>query len=90
GGAWGVSVTQLDEKEINVKKLEFLENNKVISDRTEFYKGRDIDGDEYSLHPFSYPDLYYGDEPKNDSSYFVGIVWENAQGETHEDKIELK
>lgn len=90
GGAWKVSVTQVDEKEVNVKKLEFLENDKVISVRNEFYEGRDIDGTEYSLHPFSFPDLYYGDAPKKDFSYFVIIIWEDEQGKTHEDKIELK
>lgn len=90
GGAWVVSVTQADEKEVNVKKLEFLENNKVISDRNEFYEGTDIDATVYTLHPFSYPDLYYGDAPKEESSYFVVITWEDAQDKAHEDKIELK
>ena len=89
GGSWRVSVTQVDEKEVNVKKLEFLENDKVISERNEFYEGRDIDGTEYTLHPFSFPDLYYGDAPKKDFSYSVIIIWEDEQGKTHEDKIEL-
>lgn len=90
GGAWKVSVTQVDDKKVNVKKLEFIENDKVISDRDEFYEGKDIDGTEYSLHPFSFPDLYYGDAPQKGSSYFVIILWEDEQGKTHEDKIELK
>lgn len=90
GNAWKVSVTQLNDKEVIVKKLEFLENDKGISDRTEFYEGRDIDGTEYTLHPFSYPDLYYGEEPKKNASYSVVIIWTDAQGKTYDEKIELK
>jgi hypothetical protein len=90
GGAWVVSVTQTDDEEVNVEKLEFLENDKVISDRDEFYEGKDIDDTVYTLHPFSFPDLYYGEPPNEDSTYFVVIRWKDAHGKTHEDKIELK
>lgn len=90
GGAWLVSVTQVDDKEVNVKKLQFIENDKLITDRDEFFEGRDTDDTVYTLHPFSYPRLYFGEPPNEDSIYFVVIIWEDEKGKTHEDKIELR
>lgn len=90
GGAWGVSVVQENKHELIVEKITFLENNQVITDRAEFYEGVDIDGTKYTLHPFSYPDLYLGDKPKKDATYYVEIIWEDESGKKLEEKIELK
>lgn len=87
---WKASVKQINKTKVKVKKIEFLENNKELAEKKEFHNEKDIDGTEYSLHPFSYPDLYLGDAPKKNYTYYIRITWEDNKGKTHTDKIELK
>lgn len=91
GLSWGwiASVEQTNEKEVTVKQLEFLEDGRIVVTRTEFQEFVDIDGAEYTLHPFSYPHLYLGDAPKENLSYEVRIVWEDDSGKVHTDSIKL-
>ena len=86
---WIASVEQTNEKEVTVKQLEFLEEGRIVVTRTEFQEFVDIDGAEYTLHPFSYPHLYLGDAPKENLSYEVRIVWEDGSGKVHTDSIKL-
>ncbi|WP_397538945.1 hypothetical protein [Rummeliibacillus pycnus] len=87
---WLASIKQKNNETVTVKKLIFLEEDKVLVERTEFYEGRDnVDGTEYSLHPFSYPDLYLGDAPKEGLSYQIQIIWEDSSGNEYNDKIKL-
>ncbi|MGM9948715.1 MAG: hypothetical protein ACI33P_01250 [Lysinibacillus sp.] len=87
---WSASIEQTNEKEVTVKQLEFLEDGRVVVTRTEFEEMTDIDGAEYTLHPFSYPQLYLGDAPKENLSYEVRIVWEDDSGKEHTDRIKLE
>ncbi|MFL0507477.1 hypothetical protein ACH0B5_17180 [Ureibacillus sp. 179-F W5.1 NHS] len=87
---WKVSVQQLNKEELTVKKLLFLEDDKKIFEQLKFQNGIDIDGTKYSLHPFSYPNLYFGDAPKDNVDYTIEIVWVDQSGNEHTDKIELK
>lgn len=88
---WKASIEQKNKENITVKKLRFLEDGKVLVETTTFYEGRDtVDGTEYSLHPFSYPDLYFGDAPKKGLSYQIQIIWEDRSGNAHNDQIKLK
>ncbi len=86
---WIASVEQTNEKEVTVKQLEFLEEGRIVVTRTEFQEFVDIDGAEYTLHPFSSPHLYLGDAPKENLSYEVRIVWEDDSGKMHTDSIKL-
>ncbi|MGG0655361.1 hypothetical protein [Rummeliibacillus pycnus] len=88
---WLASIKQKNKEKITVKKIKFLEEDKVLVERTEFYEGRDdIDGTVYSLHPFSYPDIYLGDAPKEGNSYQIQIIWEDSSGKEHNDNIKLE
>ncbi len=87
---WKVAVEQKNKKKVNVKKIVFLEDHKKLSEQTEFYSGKDIDGTVYSLHPFSYPDLYLGSAPKKNHIYYVTITWEDNKGKTYMDKVKLE
>lgn len=90
-GGWLLSVEQETKEELTVKRLTFLEGEEVIVSRTEFSNYVDnLDGTVYSLHPFSYPDLFFGDPPKDDVSYQVQIVWENPHGDEQKETITLK
>lgn len=87
---WKVSVQQQNKEELTVKTVEFLEDEITIYEKSEFQNGEDIDGTKYTLHPFSYPDLYFGDGPKDNTNYTVEIVWVDQSGKEHTDKIVLK
>ncbi|MFJ8261101.1 hypothetical protein ACIQ4I_03950 [Rummeliibacillus sp. NPDC094406] len=87
---WLASIKQKNNEKVTVKKLKFLEEDKILVERTEFYEGRDdVDGTKYSLHPFSYPDIYLGDAPKESLSYQIQIIWEDSSGNEYNDKIKL-
>lgn len=89
-GGWMLSVEQNTTEKLNVKKLTFLEGEKVIVSKTEFSDWVDnVDGTVYTLHPFSYPALFFGDPPKEDLSYQVQIVWKSADGKEQMESITL-
>ncbi|MGM1035624.1 MAG: hypothetical protein ACQEXK_24770 [Bacillota bacterium] len=86
-----VSVEQLTEDKLDVKKISFYKNHERLSEITNFMdKKDDIDGTVYTLNPFSYPDIYMGDAPDKHASYFVEIIWTNASGKNFTESINLK
>ena len=58
---------QKDKENLIVKKLKFIEDTQVLTEQTESHKFEDINGKMYTLHPFSYPELYLGYAPKKDT-----------------------
>ena len=87
---WIASIEQTTEKEITVKQLEFLEEGRIVVTRTQFEEFVDIDGTEYTLHPFSISNFYSGNAPRENLSYEVRIVWEDESGKEHTDRIKLE
>ncbi len=89
-GGWMLSVEQKTTEELTVKKLAFLEGEEVIVSKTEFSDWVDnVDGTVHTLHPFSYPDLFFGDPPTDNISYQVQIVWQGPDGEEQMEYITL-
>lgn len=89
-GGWLLSVKQKSKEELMVKNVTFLEGEEVLVDVTEFSDGEDVYGTAHTLHPFFYPNLYFGDPPKKDVSYQVQIIWESADGEEQSETITLQ
>lgn len=90
-GGWMLSVKQKSKEPLTVKELVFLENDNVVVTHTEFADEVDnVDGTVRTLHPFSHPDVFFGDPPKKNSSYKVRILWEDDGGEKHAEDIPLK
>ena len=87
---WIASVEQTTKEAVVVKKLEFLEENRVVVTRTQFEEFVDIDRTEYTLHPFSISNFYSGNAPRENLSYEVRIVWEDESGKEHTDRIKLE
>lgn len=87
---WTANVNQKNDKKLTVRKLELIKNGKVIVEQTKFKEFKDINGKNYTLHPFSYPALYGGNAPEKDDSYHVRIIWEDKRNKEHTDDIELK
>ncbi len=87
---WIANVDQKNDEKLTVKKLELIKNGKVMAEQTEFKEFKDINGKNYTLHPFSYPELYGGDAPEKEDSYHVRIILEDHANKEHTDEIELK
>lgn len=85
---WVASLKQKNKEEVEVKKLRFLEDDKVLAEHSKFHQGRSEDGIEYSRHPFSYPDFYLGDSPNKSHEYKVQITYQK-EGRDYEDTIVL-
>lgn len=85
-----VSVEQLTEDKLDVRKISFYKNHERISEITNFMDEKDIDGTVYTLNPFSYPDIYMGGAPDKHASYFVEIIWTNSSGKKFTESISLK
>lgn len=90
-GGWMLSVKQKSKEELTVKELLFLEDDNVVVTHTEFADEVDnVDGTVRTLHPFSHPNVFFGDPPKKNASYRVRILWEDYDGEMHTEDILLK
>lgn len=90
-GGWMLSVKQKSKEELTVKELLFLEDDNVVVTQTEFADEVDnVDGTVRTLHPFSLPDVFFGNPPKKNSSYKVRILWEDDGGKKQTEDILLK
>lgn len=87
---WTLSIKQKDQQQVHVKEIAFLDDQQIVAHQTQFSDYKDIDGTVYTLHPFSYPDLYIGDAPKKGHTYTVKIKWIDTEGDLHKETIHLK
>ena len=73
--AWLGKLKQKNERNVDVKSIVFLEDDKILMKTTLFPEGRAEDGSVITLHPFS-SDFYLGDAPKKSHDYKVSVTWE--------------